>query len=215
VQLAVVNSLTSSVLPDNVLDRVRGWLYDVDVPAGLTVDTDLRWRLLHALVAHGRAGETEIDEEQRRDPTSTGARQAERARALVPTPESKERAWQRAVHDDELPNAINESIIAGFGHPAQRHLLEPYVERYFAEIDDVWARRTSELAQNVVLGLFPSWVVRESTVEAADAWLADESRPAALRRLVSEGRAGIVRALAARSFDGQEAVRADQVASTP
>ena len=215
VQLAVVNSLTTSVLPDGVLDQVRGWLSDVDVPAGLTVDTDLRWRLLHALVAHGKAGEAEIDEEQRRDPTSTGTRQAERARALIPTPEAKERAWQRAVHDDELPNAINESIIAGFGHPAQRHLLEPYVERYFAEIDDVWARRTSELAQNVVLGLFPSWIVHESTVEAADAWLADESRPAALRRLVSEGRSGIVRALAARTFDGQQDVPADQVATTP
>ncbi|MDQ4115879.1 MAG: aminopeptidase N, partial [Actinomycetota bacterium] len=215
VQLAVVNSLTTSVLPDGVLDKIRGWLYDVGVPAGLTVDTDLRWRLLHALVAHGKAGQNEIDEEQRRDPTSTGTRQAERARALVPTAEAKERAWQRAVHDDELPNAINESIIAGFGHPAQRPLLEPYVERYFAEIDDVWARRTSELAQNVVLGLFPSWIVRESTVEAADEWLADESRPAALRRLVSEGRAGIVRALAARTFDGQQDVPADQVATTP
>ncbi|MET0189352.1 MAG: aminopeptidase N [Pseudonocardia sediminis] len=203
VQLAVVNSLASSVLPDGTLDRMRGWLYDVDVPDGLTVDTDLRWRLLQALVAHGRAAETEIDEELRRDPTSTGTRQAERARALIPTAEAKELAWQRAVHDDELPNAINESIIGGFSHPAQRGLLDPYVERYFAEIDDVWARRTSELAQNVVLGLFPSGVIAQSTVDAADAWLADSSRPAALRRLVSEGRAGIVRALAAREFDAE------------
>jgi aminopeptidase N len=39
-------------------------------------------------------------------------------------------------------------------------------------------------------------------VETADTWLAEE-RPPALRRLVSEGRAGIVRALAAREFDQQ------------
>jgi aminopeptidase N len=38
-------------------------------------------------------------------------------------------------------------------------------------------------------------------VDAADSWLADESHPPALRRLVSEGRAGIVRALGAREFD--------------
>ena len=38
-------------------------------------------------------------------------------------------------------------------------------------------------------------------MDAADAWLADESHPPALRRLVSEGRAGIVRALGAREFD--------------
>ena len=207
VQLAVVNALTASVLPENTLDRMKGWLLDVDVPNGLTVDADLRWRLLHALVAHGKAGETEIAEEADRDATSTGARQAERARALIPTAEAKERAWQRAVHDDSLPNAINESAISGFSHPAlaavSPGLLDGYVQRYFDEIDGVWARRTSELAQNVVVGLFPSWAVAEPTVAAADAWLADQSKPASLRRLVSEGRAGIVRALAAREFDGQ------------
>jgi aminopeptidase N len=119
----------------------------------------------------------------------------------VPTAEAKERAWRRAVHDDEIPNAVQEAVVSGFGHPAQRHLLGGYVERYFAEVAEVWSRRTSERAQSVVVGLFPSWAVDKSTVEAADAWLADESHPPALRRLVSEGRAGIVRALGAREFD--------------
>ena len=203
-QLAVVNSLAGSVLPEPVLERFRGWLSCVNVPEGLTVDTDLRWRLLHALIAHGSTGgdpEALIAAEQERDPTSTGQRQAERARALIPTAEAKERAWQRAVHDDELPNAVNEAIISGFSHPAQRALLTPYVERYFADVADVWERRTSERAQPVVMGLFPAWAVDKATVDAADAWLADPDHPPALRRLVSEGRAGIVRALAAREFD--------------
>jgi aminopeptidase N len=200
-QLAAVNALAASVLPPKILDRIRGWLLDVDVPAGLTVDTDLRWRLLHALVAHDAAGPAEIDEELERDPTSTGQRQAERARALIPTAEAKERAWRLAVHDDDIPNAVQEAIISGFNHPAQRDLLGGYVKRYFAEVAEVWSRRTSERAQQVVVGLFPSWAVDKSTVEAADAWLADDSHPPALRRLVSEGRAGIVRALGAREFD--------------
>jgi aminopeptidase N len=200
-QLTVVNALTTSVLPTSVLEQMRGWLLDISVPDGLTVDTDLRWRLLHALVAHGFAGEAEIDEEQQRDPTSTGERQAERARALVPTAEAKERAWQRAVYDDEIPNAVQEAIISGFSHPAQRELLGGFVERYFDVVAEVWSRRTSERAQAVVVGLFPAWAVRQETVDAADAWLADESHPPALRRLVSEGRAGIVRALGAREFD--------------
>ncbi|MBN9110163.1 MAG: aminopeptidase N [Pseudonocardia sp.] len=200
-QLSVVNSLAACVLDDATLERFRGWLLDVDVPKGLSVDTDMRWRLLQALSAHGKAGDAEIDAELERDPTSTGRRQAERARALVPTAEAKATAWERAVHDDDIPNAVNEAIIGGFSHPGQRHLLTAYVERYFAEVADVWERRTSERAQSVVLGLFPSWAVEKSTVDAADAWLADESHPPALRRLVSEGRAGIVRALAAREFD--------------
>jgi aminopeptidase N len=200
-QLAVVNALAGCPLPQSVLTSFQGWLLDVAVPPGLVVDTDLRWRILQALVANGAATEAEIDAEAQRDPTSTGQRQAERARALVPTAAAKERAWQRAVHDDDLPNAVQEAIIGGFSHPAQRALLLPYVERYFAEVAEVWARRTSERAQSVVVGLFPSWAVEKPTVDVADGWFAEEGHPPALRRLVSEGRAGIVRALAAREFD--------------
>ena len=71
---------------------------------------------------------------------------------------------------------MQEAIIGGFSHPGQRPLLAPYVERYFAEVADVWARRTSERAQSVVMGLFPSWAVDKPTVDAADAWLADATR---------------------------------------
>jgi aminopeptidase N len=199
-QLAFVNALAGSVLDDAKLDVLRGWLDESAPLSGLVVDTDLRWRLLHALVAHGVLAEESINTELERDPTATGKRHAERAMALRPTAEAKAQAWQRAVHDDDIPNAINEAIIFGFSHPSQKELLMPYMGRYFEDVADVWARRSSERAQPVVLGLFPAWKVDPTTVEAADAWLAAE-RPPALRRLVSEGRAGIIRALAAREFD--------------
>jgi aminopeptidase N len=72
----------------------------------------------------------------------------------------------------------------------------------------VWERHTSERAQPVVVGLFPSWAIDKATVDAVDAWLADGAHPpcsdprwAPLCRLVSEGRAEIARALTAREFD--------------
>jgi aminopeptidase N len=64
----------------------------------------------------------------------------------------------------------------------------------------VWARRSSEVAQNMVLGLFPRLFVEPATLDAADAWLAGD-HPPALRRLVSELRDGVRRALAARARD--------------
>ncbi|MDT7596866.1 MAG: aminopeptidase [Pseudonocardiales bacterium] len=200
-QLALVNALTTSLLGKPELDSLVGWLAGDGVPEKLAVDTDLRWRLLQALAAHGVMGEDEIAAEQDRDATATGRRQAERTRALLPTPADKERAWERAMRDDELPNAISEAIIAGFSHPVQKTLLAPYLDRYFTEIADVWDRRTSERAQSCVVGLFPSWVVEQRCVDAADRWLEAAEHPPALRRLVSEGRAGVVRALAARVFD--------------
>ncbi len=200
-QLALVNALTASVLSKPELDAMAGWLAGEGIPEQLGVDTDLRWRLLHALIAHAAAGEDEIAAELDRDATSTGQRLAERARALLPTPETKETAWQRAMRDDELPNAINEAVISGFSHPSQKQLLTPYVDRYFAEIAEMWGRRTSERAQSAVLGLYPSWAIDQHCVDGADTWLADVEQPPALRRLVSEGRAGVIRALAARDFD--------------
>jgi aminopeptidase N len=200
-QLAFAGSLAGAVLDADKLGVLRGWLDGTAPLPGLSVDTDLRWRLLRALVAHGAAGPPEIDTEQARDDTATGRRMAEHARALIPTAENKERAWQRAVYDDEAPNAVNEAIIGGFSHPAQRELLTPFVPRYFDVIDEVWQRRSSERAQPTVMGLFPSWSVTAETVQRADAWLAADGHQPALRRLVSEGRAGVVRALAAREFD--------------
>ncbi|MBB3664294.1 aminopeptidase N [Prauserella sediminis] len=199
-QLAFVNALTAAVLDEQTLSVLAGWFDGSATLEGLVVDTDLRWRLLHALVAHGRADEAEIAAEHERDNTATGRRHAERARALRPTAEAKAEAWERAVHDDELPNAVNEAIITGFSHPGQKYLLEGYVDTYFATIDDVWTRRSSEAAQPTVVGLYPSWSVTRECIAAADAWLEGEHSPA-LRRLVSEGRAGVVRALAAREFD--------------
>jgi aminopeptidase N len=212
-QLALVNALTVALLGKPELDVLAGWLTGDGVPAGLAVDTDLRWRLIQALTAHGVVGEPEINAEHDRDATATGRRQAEQSRALLPTPADKERAWQRAMHDDELPNAISEAIIAGFNHPAQRQLLVPYLDRYFSEIAEVWSRRTSERAQSCVLGLFPSWVVELRCVDTAGAWLQGNEHPPALRRLVSEGRAGVVRALAARGCDAGLTSRCDSPAS--
>jgi aminopeptidase N len=199
-QLSFVNSLAGSVLDEDTVAVVAGWLDDSAPLDGLTVDTDLRWRLLQTLVAHGKAGEDEIDAEQQRDNTAAGRRHAERSRALRPTAEAKADAWQRAIYDDDLPNAVSDALISGFSHPGQKALLGDYVAKYFEVIDEVWKRRSSERAQPTIVGLFPAWAVEPATVEAADAWLSG-GEPAALLRLVSEGRAGIVRALAARKFD--------------
>ncbi len=200
-QLAFANALAGSVLDDSALAVIRGWYDGTDVLDGLEVDTDLRWRLLQSLTAHGAAGLPEIQAEEERDPTATGHRRAESSRALRPTVEAKDEAWDRAVNDDDIPNAVSEAIIGGIPHPSQKALLAPYVERYFADVSGVWERRSSERAQSMVVGLFPAWSITAETVKASDEWLASAEHPPALRRLVSEGRAGIVRALAAQEFD--------------
>jgi aminopeptidase N len=202
VQLQWSRTFASAARTEEHAAVLRGLLDGSRTFEGLTVDADARWAFLSGLVAIGGAGDAEIDAEAERDATATGIRRAATARALRPTKESKEETWQRAFHDDEVPNAVHEALLLGFWHPAQRELTAPYVERYFEEVGPLWARRPGEIAKNAVQYLFPP-VVEPRTLVAADAWLTDTDQPAPLRRLIFEGRDGIARALRARERDAQ------------
>ena len=201
-QLAWARTLAAATRTDAHVAVLRGLLAGTgtDVAPGLTVDADLRWTLLSALVAVGAAGDAEIESELDRDPTASGQRRAATARALRPTAEAKAEAWRLATEDDELPNAINEAIITGFHHPAQTELTAPYAAAYFAVVPGIWERRTSEIAQNVVNGLFPD-AITPDVVAGAEEFLAGPGLPPALLRLVAEGRDDTVRSLAGRARD--------------
>jgi aminopeptidase N len=199
-QLQWSRTFASAARTDEHAAVLRGLLDGTREYPGLAVDTDARWALLQGLVAIGAAGDPEIDAEAARDATATGARRAATTRALRPTKESKEETWRRAFEDDTIPNAEHEAMLQGFWHPAQRELTADYVERYFTDIRPLWDRRPGEIAKNAVQYLFPP-VVEPRTLVAADAWLADPDQPPPLRRLVSEGRDGIARALRARERD--------------
>jgi aminopeptidase N len=202
-QLAWLHALLAADVASEHIDLAQGLLDGSRELDGLCVDDDLRWSIVMALVAAGRAGEAAIAAELDRDPSAAGQRHAATARALLPTPEAKADAWQRTVHDEDLPNAMQRAIIGGFAHRRQGELVAPYARKYFDDVQGVWDRRSSELAQNVVLGLFPSWssTITSQTLAEADEFLANDAVPSALRRLVSEGRADVARALRAREAD--------------
>jgi len=201
IQLAWSRTFAAAARTEEHAQRLRCLLDGSLVIEGLTVDTDARWAVLNGLVAIGSAGTDEIDAELQRDPTSTGQRRAATANALRPTPESKDRAWELGLSDD-VPNAVQEATLLGFWHPTQIELCRPYVARFFAEVGEIWERRPGEIAKNVAAYLFPA-VIEQSTLDAADAWLADESHPPALRRLITESRDGIARALRCRARDAE------------
>ncbi|MEE6178548.1 aminopeptidase N [Mycobacterium sp. 050134] len=213
-QLAFVNTLCSSVLSTRHVVALAD-LLDHDPAesglAGLVVDTDLRWRVVTALATAGHidadgTAAPFIDAEVERDPTAAGKRHGAQAAAARPQAAVKEQAWATVVEDDTVPNITARSIIGGIAAPGQHELLKPFTARYFEAIPGVWTRRSSEVAQTVVIGLYPHWDVSEEAVAAADEFLsAPESEvPPALRRLVLEGQAGVKRSLRARKFDTTE-----------
>ncbi|WP_091090077.1 aminopeptidase N [Micromonospora nigra] len=204
-QLAWVRAYASAARSAEDLAVLRGWLDGTGVPEGLTVDTELRWTLLGALVANGAAGPDEIEAELAADRTASGEREAAYAHALVPTAENKAAVWAQLTGPESLPNWRNRALLQGFSHPSQVELVAPYRERFFEAVGQVWASRDSEPAQEFAQLGYPVYLVSEETVSATDAWLAQDGHPAPLRRLVAEGRDGVVRALAARAKDAQSA----------
>jgi aminopeptidase N len=201
-QLQLLRAYASAAVGDDHLDVVRRVLDSEQGIDGVEVDTDLRWHLLQRLVSAGRVEDAEIDRELDRDDTATGRRHAAAALAARPQPEAKEEAWSSVIDSDQLPNAIQTAVIGGFAQPDQVEMLRPYVARYFAALTDVWAGRTNETAQNIVIGLFPSLLAEQATLDAADAWLAANADAVpALRRLVLESRDGVARALRVQARD--------------
>ncbi|ARQ70653.1 aminopeptidase N [Streptomyces marincola] len=200
-QLAWARAFIATARTGEQLDLLAALLDGSESIEGLAVDTDLRWALVQRLAATGRADTALIDAELARDATSAGERHAAAARAARPLPEAKAEAWASVVEGDTLPNALQEAVISGFVQTDQRDLLAPYTEKYFAALKDVWAGRSHEMAQQIAVGLYPAIQVSRQTLEVTDAWLATAEPSAALRRLVTESRAGIERALTAQAAD--------------
>ncbi|MEW9518714.1 aminopeptidase N [Streptomyces tubercidicus] len=200
-QLAWARAFGASARTDAQLDLLQGLLDGTEEIAGLAVDTELRWGLLQRLAATGRADEKAIAAELDRDKTSAGERHAATARAARPTAEAKAEAWASVVESDKLPNSLQEAVIGGFVQPDQRELLAPYTAKYFAAVKDIWGSRSHEMAQQIVVGHYPALQVSQETLDATDAWLASAEPTPALRRLMTESRAGIERALKAQAAD--------------
>ncbi|GAA1808520.1 aminopeptidase N [Actinomadura chokoriensis] len=203
-QLAYTQAFAASAVSGEHLAFVRGLLDGSQSLDGLTVDTDLRWTLLRRLVVTGRAGEAEIDAEHERDRTAAGERHAAACKAAVPAAEAKAAAWERVVSGD-LPNAVYRSTLGGFVEPDQVELLLPYVDRYFAEVGRVWKEWTSDMSQTFAEVAYPFLVIEQSTIDRTEAYIAEQNPPAALARLLSEGRDGVARALRARAKDAASA----------
>ncbi|OHV34358.1 MULTISPECIES: aminopeptidase N [Pseudofrankia] len=199
-QLVFTTTFAQAEDPDQV-EKIRAIFEGRDTIEGLALDTELRWTLLTQLVARGVYGDAEIDAELARDATAAGEKRAATARSARPTAEAKAAAWAAVMESDTLSNHLLVATLGGFWISSQRELTKPYVDRYFAEIAEIWKTRSFDTAQTITQVLFPDGVIEQATVDRVDAYLASEDPAPPLRRALAEGRDGLVRALTARAKD--------------
>ena len=99
---------------------------------------------------------------------------------------------------DDVPNETQRQVAVHFQMGDQDELLAPYVDRYVAELPEVWARRSPEVAGPLAQSLFPSTLVAQDVLDRT-AVLLEPAHPTGLRRYVAEQRHDLARALRARS----------------
>ena len=200
-QLAFVRAYAAAAHSDAALHQLAGLLDGSVTLDGLEVDTDLRWTLLTALAAGGRAGEVEIDAELQRDRTISGQEHAAGALAVRPSAEAKAQAWRDAVEREDVANETQRSIAASFQVAGQGDLLQPYLEPYLETADTIWEQRGVQRASTVLELMFPMPLLSAETVARLDRWLYESPANPAAKRYVREGRADMTRALTAQARD--------------
>jgi aminopeptidase N len=200
-QVAFARAYATAVRSEDGADYLVSLLDDSARLEGLEVDTDLRWQAVVSLASLGRYGAAEIDAELARDNTIAGRQNAAGARAAMPSAQAKESAWHDCVVRDDVPNETQRSIAMSFQRPGQEAVLAPYVDRYLEAARTVWDDKGVQRASAVLQGLFPRWQASADVVARVDNWLSETDVNPAARRLVTEGRDDMVRALRAQQRD--------------
>jgi hypothetical protein len=83
----------------------------------------------------------------------------------------------------------------------QEDVLAEYVEKYLEAADTIWDRLGTHMASNALESAFPLPMGSPDLVARVDRWLDESPANPAAKRYVQEGRADVVRALAAQQKD--------------
>ncbi len=203
-QVMLAKALIGTTSADDAVELIRGWLRGEEVPAGLAIDTAIRWAIVKTLARLGKISADEIERErEEHDDTSAGAEQAAGARAALPVEEEKDLAWRRATVEPDIPNETHRQVCAGFwqyGQDVDR------TEDYLQLLGDVSERRGSWEARGyaaiaaAVRWLFPAPVATEEVIDRIETWMRESSPAQQVERLVRE-----------RLDDARRALRAQEM----
>jgi aminopeptidase N len=181
------------------LDLLEGLLDGSVRLDGLEVGEDIRWSVLTALAARGRADRDRVLAERDRDNTISGRERAAAALAALPSLATKAEAWNAAAVRDDVPNETQRSIAYVFDVSGQHEELAPYLDIYLAAADTIWEDKGTQIASTMLEYMFPRSLTDEATLTRVDAWLAESPAHPSAKRYVREARDDLARALRARA----------------
>jgi aminopeptidase N len=170
--------------------------------ADFTLDQEMRWAIAVKAVALGLAdGEERLSREGERDRSDRGQRAVLKATAARPTAASKEEVWQRIHGEGYGSFHFTRAAMQGFFWPQQADLVEPYVPRFFAEVERIFETRDNSFARAYMLAMYPAYRADEHVLQRTQTMLAglDGSLPT-LSRQLAESADELERSIKVRAF---------------
>lgn len=157
------------------VDQLRGWLSGTDLPDFVTVDLDLRWKILIRLSGLGAIERAELQERYAEEATTRARTDLTQCLSTLPDPEAKAFAWEHFAGTVSASNYEVEAAALGMWQRGQEQVTAPYVDRYFAELADTVDVRSGWLLARAADGFYPWTSIDDATVEAAHRVLSDEA----------------------------------------
>jgi aminopeptidase N len=193
--------ITNATVPEDLLLAAR--LADGDeVIDGVTIDQDMRWSIAAKHVAYGMPGAADrVAAEVERDSSDRGVRAKLRCDTSDPSPETKAAAWEKFNGDGYGSLYLTGAAMSGFSWSEQRALLEPYVEKFFAAIPNIFRSKDKEFASDYFKSLFPGYRVERDILEKSEAVLAGygDELPV-LARTIREANDDLLRSIRCREY---------------
>ena len=154
--------------------------------SGFTLDQEMRWLVAIKAIAFGLPNaDALLSAEAERDRSDRGHRALLRAQASRPSPSAKAEAWERIHGDGYGSFHLTRAAMQGFFWPQQASVLEPYVDRFFSAVRDVFATRDHPFARSYLLSLYPAYRGDPGVLERSQQLLSelDSSLPTLSRQL--------------------------------
>ena len=115
----------STAVPQGGRQQLR--LFVGGTAGSVTLDVDLRWRILVRLATIGAVDLAELDRQLAAEPGAVAKIQHAGARASLPEADAKAWAWGCFTGETDLPNYELEAVGLGFWRGGQEELTDPYV----------------------------------------------------------------------------------------
>jgi aminopeptidase N len=181
-------------------DELSRWLTSQDLPAGLELDLDLRWRTLTRMASLGFVDRGELSRQLAQEPTAVSHVAHIQAVCALPDTEAKAFAWAHFTGEIDAANYDVEAAAQGLWQHGQETLTDPYVSRYFAELPATVAVRTGWVLAEAAAWFFPLTSVAASTLDQARSLLATHDLEASLHRVLVDQTDELARRLATASL---------------